>query len=268
MVALSDITYLDMTVVVMMIVGLVTAAALHMGWLGGDPKGKQKNWWESKSVEGIGVPKPKTPVATSTPGVSVAKKPAQGGSAKASPERSAAAGTGDGRTPWERSKAKSELGYYQAHHSKLPDDGIASHEFEMNRPKPLGTRIVTARPPTKITSYTYEDTFHEVRLDFRQEGWDWSQVPAQELSADWNGRSARLTINSTKYGAHVAAFTDLYGELAGVAVRKMKRSVRFVLMKKAPGAWPALQGSPLPPVLPPAADDAVDASVAHELAVD
>jgi hypothetical protein len=58
---------------------------------------------------------------------------------------------------------QSEFGYYQAHHSKLPHDGIASSEYVMNGPKPLGTKVVTQRMPTKITKYSWEDASTEVQ---------------------------------------------------------------------------------------------------------
>jgi hypothetical protein len=58
---------------------------------------------------------------------------------------------------------QSEFGYYQAHHSKLPNDGIASSEYVMNGPKPLGTKVVTQRMPTKITKYSWEDASSEVK---------------------------------------------------------------------------------------------------------
>jgi hypothetical protein len=59
-------------------------------------------------------------------------------------------------------RKQSEFGYYQAHHSKLPNDGIASSEYVMNGPKPLGTKVVTQRMPTKITKYSWEDASSEV----------------------------------------------------------------------------------------------------------
>ena len=57
---------------------------------------------------------------------------------------------------------QSELGYYHAHQSKLPNDGIASHEYEMNKPKPLGVTTNVSRIPTKINRYSYEDLDNEV----------------------------------------------------------------------------------------------------------
>jgi hypothetical protein len=38
----------------------------------------------------------------------------------------------------------------------------------------------------------------QVRLDFRQEGWDWSLVQENEISAEYAPSSARLTIDSAK----------------------------------------------------------------------
>jgi hypothetical protein len=58
---------------------------------------------------------------------------------------------------------QNDLGYYYGHQRQRPDDGIAAHEYEMNRPKPLGTGGAVTRVPTKITRYSYEDLPHEVR---------------------------------------------------------------------------------------------------------
>jgi hypothetical protein len=38
----------------------------------------------------------------------------------------------------------------------------------------------------------------QVRLDFRQEGWDWSEVKESEIAAEYAPSSARLTIDSAK----------------------------------------------------------------------
>jgi hypothetical protein len=65
------------------------------------------------------------------------------------------------------SRKQSEFGYYQAHHSKLPNDGIASSEYVMNGPKPLGTKVVTQRMPTTITKYSWEDASSEVRTYYQ-----------------------------------------------------------------------------------------------------
>eukprot|EP00953_Heterococcus_sp_UTEX-ZZ885_P024513 13410-Heterococcus_DN1.PRE.2 len=186
--------------------------------------------------------KPAQPSIKSSPGISVARKSTDSSSASSTQGSSGSAAVNDGRSPWDRSKAKSEFGYYQAHHSKLPNDGIASSEYVMNGPKPLGTKVVTQRMPTKITKYSWEDATSEVRLDFRQEGWDWSEVKENEIAAEYAPSSARLTIDSAKYGLHVASFTCLNKEITGVAVRKMKRSLRLVLVKKVHKPWSELQG--------------------------
>jgi hypothetical protein len=45
-----------------------------------------------------------------------------------------------------------------------------------------------------------------------------------------------------RYGLHVASFAALHKEISGVAVRKLKRSIRLVLVKKVQQPWKELQG--------------------------
>lgn len=47
-----------------------------------------------------------------------------------------------------------------------------------------------------ITSYAWEDYGEEVRLTFRQSGWDWSKVYEEEVGAEWGPRRFRLSIDS------------------------------------------------------------------------
>mmetsp|Transcript_6123 Transcript_6123/g.9182 ORF Transcript_6123/g.9182 Transcript_6123/m.9182 type:complete len:240 (+) Transcript_6123:90-809(+) len=142
---------------------------------------------------------------------------------------------------WERSRKKKELGYYYSHQGSLPNDGIESSEYEMNKPKKLGKISATTKIPSTITNYSYQDFDGEVRIDFKQEKWDWSLVRCEEIKADWAERTARLTIDSAQYGLFVASFTDLYGKITGVAVRKLKAKLQLVLFKEFELAWSGLK---------------------------
>lgn len=176
-----------------------------------------------------------------TKGISISRSPQREDSEEEEDDAAYRASTSG--SIWERSKAKSHLGYYHAHHSKLPSDGIASHEYEMNGPKALGTKKADVRLPTKFTSYSWEDTNTEVRLDFKQEGWVWSDIAAEEITATWGPRSAKVTVDSKVHGLCVASFPALYGEITGISVKKMKKCLRVVLIKKHSAGWHTLTGS-------------------------
>lgn len=52
------------------------------------------------------------------------------------------------------------------------------------------------RRTEQISSYSWEDYGEEVRLTFRQSGWEWKMVEEEEISVEWGPRRFRLFIDS------------------------------------------------------------------------
>lgn len=175
-------------------------------------------------------------------------------------------------TKWERSKQKGEMGYYFAHHTSMKE--LAPEDYRMNGPRLLSKSPtapqngktadvpkVPASSPTPtprrraqmITSYAWEDYGEEVRLTFRQSGWDWSKVYEEEVGAEWGPRRFRLSIDSREYGLHTIDLPRLSGEVGDVKVLKLRSRLVVALVKGGRGSysrktpWTELQSKSAPP---------------------
>eukprot|EP00903_Cladosiphon_okamuranus_P018613 g17133.t1 len=177
---------------------------------------------------------------------------------------------GNEASKWEQSKQKGSLGYYFAHHITMKE--LAPEDYQMNGPRLLskgdpaastaatngGSAYNGSSPPTttkrprpqQITSYSWEDYGEEVRLTFRQSGWEWAKVEAKEIGVEWGPRRFRMSIDSREYGLHAIDLQRLNGDVDGVRVRKLKSRLVVALVKAKRGSysrtspWTRLQAAP------------------------
>ena len=56
--------------------------------------------------------------------------------------------------------------------------------------------VAPRRRAQQITSYSWEDYGEEVRLTFRQSGWEWGKVEEEEIGIEWGTRRFRMSIDS------------------------------------------------------------------------
>ncbi|CAM9527457.1 unnamed protein product [Scytosiphon promiscuus] len=253
----------DLPVALALVIALGAVAAavlLTTWWWRGDPKNGGESGGSKKAL-------------ARTPGVQVLRiqdsteGPNGGGWSRSSSSSCAgeAGGRAKGRSKWEQSKQKGDLGYYFAHHITMKE--LAPEDYRMNGPRLLskgdtsrtpdgappsnGSSSASApasssssspspppmpsqrrRRPQQISSYSWEDYGEEVRLTFRQPDWDsWAKVAAEEIFVEWDPRRFRMSIDSREYGPHAIDLPRLSGEVADVRVKKLKTRLVVALVK-------------------------------------
>ena len=87
------------------------------------------------------------------------------------------------------------------------------------------------RRAQQISSYSWEDYGEEVRLTFRQPGWNWAEVEQEEVEVQWGPRRFRMTIDS-RWVLHdnvMAFFGGRGGACSTVGMWRRRR--------RSSGAW-------------------------------